>query len=332
MKKIAVVTGGAGFIGSHLVDLLLSKKYQVRVIDDLSLSNLKNLSHLKKNINLKIYKKDICSLNYDSKLFKNANFVFHLAGNGDIVPSIENPSGYINTNFNGTLKVLEASRFAKINKFIYAASSSCYGMCNTSTNEKSQINVEHPYALSKYLGEQLVMHWNKVYNLPANSIRIFNAYGKRFKTTGAYGSVIGVFFKQKLENKPLTIVGNGKQKRDFIHVQDVAEAFLAAALTKKQGQIYNLGTGIAHEVNYLAKIIGGKKISIPNRPGEPKITKANIKKITKELKWKPKIKFKNGIKNMLNDIHLWKDAPLWTPKKIDKATKSWFKYISNKKK
>ena len=332
MKKIAVVTGGAGFIGSHLVDLLISKNFKVRVIDNFSSSQSSNLSHLKKNKNLKIFIKDICLLKAKSKIFKNADMVFHLAGKADIVPSIENPIDYFNTNVLGTLNILEASRYAKVKKFVYAASSSSYGLAKTPTSEKNVINIEHPYALSKFLGEQLVMHWDKIYGLKANSIRIFNAYGKRFKTNGAYGSVIGVFFKQKLEKMPLTIVGNGKQKRDFVHVEDVANAFLKAAQTKKNGEIYNLGTGISISVNKLAKIVGGNKVSIPDRPGEPRETKADIQKISRDLKWKPSIKFEDGILDMLSYIHLWKDAPLWTPKKIDKATKNWFKYISKNKK
>ena len=231
----------------------------------------------------------------------------------------------------GTLNVLEASRYAKVKKIVYAASSSCYGLAIPPTDENAKIQIEHPYALSKYMGEQIAMNWYNIYGLPINSIRIFNAYGKRYKTTGAYGSVIGVFFKQKLEGKPLTIVGDGKQTRDYVHVEDVARAFLAAALTSKNGQIYNLGSGKQIEVNKLAKIIGGKYISIPERPGEPKRAEAKIDKIKKELKWKPRIGFEKGISNMLEDIHLWSDAPLWSPKKINSVTKVWFNNFKKEK-
>jgi len=327
-KKIAVVTGGAGFIGSHMVDLLLSKNYQVRIIDNLSGGHKNNLKHCINNTNLRFKKMDICNLKQNDKFFKNVDCVFHFAGIGDIVPSIERPKEYMKTNVQGTIKVLEASRCSKVKKFVYAASASCYGKTKRLTNEEYRINTEHPYALSKYLGELSTLHWHKVYGLAVNSIRIFNAYGPRVRTTGAYGAVIGVFLKQKIEKKPLTIVGDGKQSRDFIYVTDVVKAFFAASKSKSNGKIYNVGTGKPTTVNYLANLIGGKKVSIPDRPGEPRCSCANINKIKRDLKWKPLINFEQGISIMLKQIEKWKDAPLWTPKKIKKATKIWFNYLS----
>ena len=327
-KRIVLVTGGAGFIGSHMVDLLLLKKYQVRIIDNLSGGHKNNLKHCINNANLRFKKMDICSLKKNDKFFKNVDYVFHFAGIGDIVPSIERPTEYMKTNVQGTIKVLEASRYSKVKKFVYAASASCYGKTKRLTSEEYRINTEHPYALSKYLGELSALHWNKVYGLPVNSIRIFNAYGPRVRTTGAYGAVIGVFLKQKIEKKPLTIVGDGKQSRDFIYVTDVVKAFFAASKSKSNGKIYNVGTGKPTTVNYLANLIGGKKVSIPDRPGEPRCSCADIKKIKRDLKWKPLINFEQGISIMLRQIEKWKDAPLWTPKKIRKATKIWFNYLS----
>ncbi len=329
-KKIAVVTGGAGFIGSHMVDLLLSKKYQVNVIDNLMGGHKSNLRHNKKNPNLKFQKININKLDKNHKFFKNARFVFHFAGIGDIVPSIENPTNYMETNVQGTIKVLEAARFNNIKKFVYAASSSCYGIKSSRLKEKEKTDPQYPYALSKLLGEQAALHWHKVYRLPVNSIRIFNAYGTRVRTTGAYGAVFGVFFKQKLKKKPLTVVGTGRQSRDFVYVTDVANAFYKAAVTKYVGQIYNLGSDNPKSIKYLTEIIGGKTIKIPNRPGEHKITWANISKIKKHLKWKPKIKFEEGVKRMLSQISNWNNAPLWTPKSINKATKVWFKHLKKK--
>ncbi len=329
-KKIAIVTGGGGFIGSHMVDLLLSKKYRVIVIDNFSGGHKRNLYHHRKNPLLKVVKMDICKIKSNSKIFKNVDYVFHFAGIGDVVPSIENPSKYMMTNIQGTIKILEASVYGKIKKFVYAASASCYGISKKIVNEKHKISLEHPYALSKYLGEQSAFHWSKVYGLPVNAIRIFNAYGTRVRTTGAYGAVIGVFFKQKIENKPLTIVGNGKQSRDFVYVTDVARAFYAAAQTKISGRVYNVGTGNPKSVNFLANLVGGKKVFIPNRPGEPFTSRADIRKIKKELNWKPTINFKEGISIMIKEIYKWKDAPLWTPKKIKSSTKNWFKYLSKK--
>jgi UDP-glucose 4-epimerase len=329
-KKIVVVTGGAGFIGSHLVEHLVNKNYEVRVIDDLSGGRLSNLDSVKNKKNLKFEKKDILSLQANEKIFKEANYVFHLAGRGDIVPSIEKPLEYFEINNLGTIKVLENCRDKKkFKKFVYAASSSCYGLTRGQTCENAKIDNKYPYALSKYFGEQSALHWGKVYKIPVNSIRIFNAYGPRVKTTGVYGAVFGVFFKQKLEGKKLTIVGDGKQKRDFLYVTDIAEAFENVALSKFIGEVYNLGAGNPVSVNYLAKLIGGKTTHIPKRPGEPEITWANIKKIKKHTKWKPNISFQEGVKFMLNSIHEWQEAPLWSKKKISKATVNWFKYLKN---
>jgi UDP-glucose 4-epimerase len=327
IKKKAIVTGGAGFIGSHMVDLLMSKNYYVIVIDSLVGGHKRNLKQHLKNKNFKFIKQDICSLDSNSIFFKNVDYVYHFAGIGDIVPSIERPADYMNVNVQGTVKVLEASRKANIKKFVYAASASCYGLNNSVIDEKESINTEHPYALSKYLGERAALHWGKVYNLPVNVIRIFNAYGTRVRTTGAYGAVFGVFFKQKIKNKPLTVVGNGKQARDFVYVTDVANAFYLASQTNKKGEIYNVGTGKPQKIIDLAKFIGGKIQSIPTRPGEPFRSSANIKKISSHLKWKPTILFKDGVSKMMNEIEKWKDAPLWTPKKIKKATKVWFKFM-----
>ncbi len=329
VKKKAIVTGGAGFIGSHMVDLLLENDFFVTVIDNLSGGRESNLSQHKDNKNIEFIETDICNIKHNDKNFTDTDFVFHFAGKGDIVPSIENPDEYMNTNVNGTLKVLQASKEAKIKKFVYAASSSCYGLADTPTKENNVIDTKYPYALSKYIGELVVLHWGKVYNLPINSIRIFNAYGTRVKTTGVYGAVFGVFFKQKLSKKPFTIVGDGNQKRDFVYVTDVARAFYLAAITEKNNQIYNLGAGNPQSINKLVELIGGDKIHLPKRPGEPEITHANINKISKELGWSPLVNFEDGVKKMMAEISNWKEAPLWDKDSIEEATKIWFKYMQD---
>ena len=329
MKKrpIAIVTGGAGFIGSHTVDRLLRENYIVRVIDNLVSGRESNLEKHKTDPRLLCEWRDVCKLNKNNALFKGAKYVFHFAGIGDLIPSIENPEKYMMNNVQGTVKVLECSRENKIKKFVYAASSSCYGLAKIPTKENHPIKPEYPYALSKYLGEESAFHWKKIYDLPVNSIRIFNAYGTRVRTTGAYGAVFGVFLKQKLAGKPFTVVGNGKQKRDFIYVSDVANAFLLAAKTKLVGKIWNLGSGKPQSVNKLIEILKGDVVYIPKRPGEPECTYADITKIKKDLAWKPKIKFKKGVELMLKEIESWRDAPLWDAKKIQKATQSWFRYL-----
>ena len=328
IKPKSIVTGGAGFIGSHLVDKLISENHEVHVIDDLRGGHESNLQHLKSNSNLHFHKMNILDLCHDSKIFHNANFVFHLAGIGDIVPSIENPEEYFKVNVQGTVKVLEAARFNGVSKFVYAASSSCYGLAETPTSENCSISPMYPYAMSKYLGEQVSLHWQKVYGLPVNSICIFNAYGRRVKTTGAYGAVFGVFLKQKLSGKPLTVVGDGSQSRDFIHVKDVANAFFLAANCQLSGERFNIGAGNPKSINELVQIIGGEKIYIPKRPGEPDVTFADISKAKSILGWQPSISFDQGVKDMIDSIEEWESAPLWDPSSIEQATSSWFRFMS----
>ena len=221
-----------------------------------------------------------------------------------------------------------ASRKTKIKKFIYAASASCYGIPKKfPTSEKSEINLMYPYAFTKWQAEEIIMHWVKIYKFPAISLRFFNTYGPRSRTSGAYGAVFGVFMAQKLKKKPLTVVGNGKQTRDFIHVKDLVEVIIKAAISKKIGKIYNVGGGKEISVSKIANLIGGKRVYIPKRPGEPDRSLANISKIKQDLKWRPKIKIEDGIKDLSEKIEYWKDAPVWTPKKIKNATKIWFKLL-----
>ncbi|WP_413992687.1 NAD-dependent epimerase/dehydratase family protein [Labrys okinawensis] len=326
-KPIAVVTGGAGFIGSHMVDLLLERGYRVRVIDDLSGGHAANLAHHAGNPDLSSHRIDIRSLVPGNALFEGARHVFHFAGIGDIVPSIERPLDYMDINVQGTVRVLECARAAKIGKLVYAASSSCYGLAATPTREDHPIDPQYPYALSKYQGEQAVFHWHRVYGLPVNSVCIFNAYGTRVRTTGAYGAVFGVFFRQKLAGKPYTVVGDGTQSRDFIYVTDVATAFLAAAETDIVGERFNIGAGNPKSINHLVSLLGGDVVYVPRRPGEPDCTYADITKITTMLGWRPEVAFEQGVPRMMQQIHLWKDAPLWDPESIAGATKTWFEYL-----
>ncbi|HAD88135.1 MAG TPA: NAD-dependent dehydratase [Rhodospirillaceae bacterium] len=327
-KPRAVVTGGAGFIGSHMVDVLLDGGYAVQVVDDFSGGHDRNLAHLAGNPDLTVTRQDIRDLDPAARPFGDAKFVLHFAGIGDIVPSIERPVDYMDINVQGTVKVLECARAAGVDKFVYAASSSCYGLADVPTREDHAIDPKYPYALSKYQGEQAALHWHKVYGLPVNTIRIFNAYGTRVRTTGAYGAVFGVFFKQKLAGKPFTVVGDGTQGRDFLYVTDVARAFLAAAETDKVGETYNLGAGDPQSVNRLVELLGGGVVYIPKRPGEPDCTWADIAKITRDLNWAPAISFEEGVGRMVAEIDNWRDAPLWDPASIEQATKTWFQYMA----
>ncbi len=326
-KPIAVVTGGAGFIGSHMVDSLVDRGFSVRAIDSLVGGREDNLAHHKGTADVTLDTRDIRQLATDDTLFSGAKYVFHFAGIGDIVPSIEQPMEYMSANVQGTVHVLEAARHAGVEKLVYAASSSCYGMADTPTREDHPVDPKYPYALSKYQAEQAVFHWNQVYGLPVNSIRIFNAYGTRSRTSGAYGAVFGVFLRQKLADQPFTVVGNGEQTRDFLYVTDVAEAFWSAADTTITGEVFNLGAGRPQSVNRLIELMGGETVFIPKRPGEPDCTWADITKITSQLGWQQKVFFEEGVQNILDNIDYWKDAPLWDVDSIAKATKTWFDYM-----
>ncbi len=329
IREIAVVTGGAGFIGSHMVDLLVEEGFRVHIIDNLVGGHPRNLAHHNANPEVVLDQRDIRTLAPGDSLFRDARFVFHFAGIGDIVPSIDRPLDYLSTNVQGTVHVLEAARHAGVRKLVYAASSSCYGLAaELPTTENAPISTEYPYALSKYLGEQAVRHWGHVYALPVNCIRIFNAYGTRSRTTGAYGAVFGVFLAQKLAGKPLTIVGDGTQSRDFLYVTDVVRAFYAAATTNLTGQIYNLGAGNPQPVNRLADLLGGERVHLPKRPGEPDCTWADIGKIKSELGWEPRVSFEQGVANMLAVIDYWREAPVWDEASIAEATKSWFAFLT----
>jgi len=326
-RPIAVVTGGAGFIGSHTVDLLLERGFAVRAIDNMVGGRPENVAHLRSSPHFVLEARDIRSYAPEDPLFSEAKYVFHFAGIGDIVPSIERPLEYMSANVQGTVHMLECARHAKVEKFVYAASSSCYGLAKVPTAEDHPISPQYPYALSKYQGELAMFHWQQLYELPANSIRIFNAYGTRSRTSGAYGAVFGVFLRQKLAGKPYTVVGDGTQRRDFLYVTDVAKAFLAAAQTPHVGRYWNLGAGNPQSVNRLVELLGGSRIQIPKRPGEPDCTWADITRITAELGWKPEVSFEDGVARIVANIDYWKNAPLWDSDSIAKATRTWFRYL-----
>jgi UDP-glucose 4-epimerase len=235
----------------------------------------------------------------------------------------------MSANVMGTVHALEAARAGRVRKFVYAASSSCYGVASqVPTSEHASIRPEYPYALSRYQGEQAVLHWGQVYKLPVISIRIFNAYGPRSKTAGAYGAVFGVFLAQKLNGKPLTVVGDGTQRRDFVFATDLARAFLAAAESDRAQQIYNVGAGSPQPVNRLVELLGGDVVHVPKRPGEPDCTWADISKIRNELGWEPAVPFEDGVAQMLRNIEYWRQAPIWDPVSIEQATRTWFAMLS----
>jgi UDP-glucose 4-epimerase len=327
----ALVTGGCGFIGSHLVDRLLKEGFDVVVIDNLSTGRLLNLEHHKTNSKLTIHIADIVDHEKILPFFKDVDWVFHIAALADIVPSIEKPLEYHRSNVDGTISVLECCRKSNVKRILYAASSSCYGIPDVHpTPETADIRPQYPYAVTKYLGEKYAMYWQQIYDMPVTSLRFFNVYGPRSRTSGTYGAVFGVFLSQKLNKKPFTVVGDGKQTRDFTFVTDVVNAcYMAACNNNAIGKIMNVGSDNTYSVNRLVELLGGKIIFIPKRPGEPDCTYADISRIKEVLNWKPIISFEQGVKIMLENIEYWREAPLCEPESIAEATKSWFKYLGN---
>src|SRR3989338_330663 len=298
MSQKALVTGGAGFIGSHLTEELLRQGFDVIVIDNLSTGRLDNINGFESNKNLKFIKVDINDRHTIKEHFSGVDYVFHLAALADIDPSIVNPLAYHLSNVDGTISVLEAVREVcpNLKKFVYTASSSCYGLPDKyPTPESAGIRPQYPYALTKNLGEQIALHWAQIYKLPVNSLRLFNVYGPRSRTSGTYGAVFGVFLAQKLANKPFTVVGDGTQTRDFTFVSDIVSAFIAAAESTVTGEIFNVGSGNTYSVNSLVKLLQGDITYIPKRPGEPDCTFADIAKIQQKLNWRPKVSLADGV-------------------------------------
>ena len=325
-----IVTGAAGFIGSHLVDALLADGHSILGIDDLSTGRTKNLNSACEKTAFAFLEKDIRSLSKSDPPLDGCDWFFHLAGRADLVPSIVNPEDYFQVNVEGTFRALQLARELGAKRFLYAASSTCYGIPDQyPTPETAPCKPEHPYALTKLMGEELVMHWHRVYQLPALSLRLFNVYGPRSRTTGAYGAVFGVFLRQKLAGVPFTVVGDGSQTRDFTFVSDVASAFVAAASSDLQGEILNVGSGHTYPVNRLVELLGGKKTFIPRRPGEPDCTFADTVKIRERIGWKPSVPLEDGVARMLAVIDDWRDAPLWDENSIAAATADWFKHLGH---
>jgi UDP-glucose 4-epimerase len=324
-----IVTGAAGFIASHLCDLLLAQGHEVLGIDDFSTGRESNLLSARTSPRFSLLFRSVAELKATDFADRKIDWIFHLAGRADLIPSIQNPEDYFRVNVEGTFRMLELARAVGARQFLYAASSTCYGIADVvPTPETFPCVPRHPYGLTKFLGEQLVMHWSLVYKIPAISLRLFNVYGPRSRTTGAYGAVFGVFLKQKLAQQPFTVVGDGRQTRDFTYVTDVAAAFLKAAESGLGGEIMNVGSGHTYSINRLVELLGGPVTYVPKRPGEPDSTFADTTKIQARIGWRPTVTLEAGVKNMMAVIGDWRDAPLWDCQTIANATQDWFKYLS----
>lgn len=328
MRRV-LVTGGCGFIGSHLVERLIEEGCQVTVLDNLSSGKIENLHSVIKSPLLSFHQVDL-AIDDIQPYFKGVQWIFHLAALADIVPSIQKPLDYHRSNVDGTVAVLEAARKESngLEKIVFAASSTCYGIPNHyPTSETAPIRPMYPYAHTKYVAEQYILHWNQVYQLPAISLRFFNVYGPRVRTFGTYGAVFGVFMAQKLARKPFTVVGDGKQTRDFTFVTDVADAMITAVKSDLKREVFNVGSGNTYSINRLVGLLKGDVVYVPKRPGEPDCTFADIQKIQRVLGWKPRVSFEEGVSMMLSRIEEWRSAPLWDEKSIAEATQDWMKHL-----
>jgi len=323
-----LVTGGAGFIGSHLVERLLHDGHRVRVVDNFATGRRANLEAVLEHPGLEVEQLDVADFQRLRLLMEGVDWVFHLAGLADIVPSIQHPLAYHATNVDGSMAVAEAARLAGVRRLVYAASSTCYGLPDqVPTPESAEIRPMYPYAVTKYLGEEIILNWHKIYGLPAVSLRFFNVYGPRSRTSGTYGAVFGVFLAQKLAGKPFTVVGDGEQTRDFTYVTDVADALVRTAQSDAAGTAFNVGSGGCYSINTLVQLLGGEVVHVPKRPGEPDCTFADTRRIEQALGWKAQVPFPEGVARMLEHIELWRKAPVWDVASVAEATRDWFKYL-----
>lgn len=294
-----LVTGGAGFIGSNLVDRLINLDWQVVVIDNESAECNEKFYWNSKAENHKL---DICDYDNTRPLYENVDYVFHLAAESRLQPAIKNPINAVTKNAVGTCTVLQCAREAGVKKVIYSSTSSAYGLNKFPNYETDPNDCLNPYSVSKVSGEELCTLYTKLYGLKTIIFRYFNVYGERSPTTGQYAPVIGIFLRQKKSGEPLTIVGDGLQRRDFVHVQDVANANVMAALSnledKYYGQVYNIGNGENISILEIAQIISNNYIHIPPREGEARTTLACIDKAKQVFGWQPKFNVKQWIEEI----------------------------------
>ena len=301
MKTKSLVTGGAGFIGSNLVDKLLTMGHEVIVIDN-QFSEAHDQFYW--TFHGKNYRMDIRDYSLTRKLYDGVDYVFHLAAEARIQPAIENPIEAVSINSLGTCTVLQCAREAGVKRVMYSSTSSGYGMNEPPNVETQPDDCLNPYSVSKVNGEKLCKMYTSLYGLETVCFRYFNVYGNRQPLKGQYAPVIGIFLRQLAAGEPLTIVGDGEQRRDFTHVDDVVNANIKAALAniddKCFGQVYNVGTGLNHSINEIAAMVSDNKINIPARPGEAKISLANNTKLRETFDWEPTVKLEDWVKGALN--------------------------------
>ena len=298
MNKI-IVTGGAGFIGSHIVDALVLIGHEVHIVDNMSAGKEENINPKAIMHNVDIRDKEALI-----PLFKDVKYVFHEAAMPQVQYSIENPVETNDINVNGLLNVLEASRLNNVKRVIFASSSAVYGNQETMPIvESMETNPLSPYGAQKYIGEVCMKLYSQIYGVETVCFRYFNVYGPRQSATGSYASVIPRFIEFKKKGESLTIVGDGENKRDYVHVTDVVQANLMAMISDKvgKGETINLGVGESFSINHIASLIGGEVIHIPPRI-EPKETIADISKVKEFLDWQPGVKLEQGIQDLIKFV------------------------------
>lgn len=300
MSTKSLVTGGAGFIGSNLVDYLIEIGHEVVVIDN-EYSDVHEQFYW--NDKAKNYKYDIRDYEKTRPLYDGVDYVFHLAAEARIQPAIENPIESVSINSVGTVTVLQCARESGVKRVMYSSTSSGYGMNESPNIETQSDDCLNPYSVSKVNGEKLCKMYTSLYGLPTICFRYFNVYGERQPLRGQYAPVIGIFLRQRAAGQPLTIVGDGNQRRDFTYVKDVVSANILAAVTEVDsdafGQVYNVGTGTNHSINQIARMISDNKINIAPRSGESRITLANNQKLRRTFGWKPSMKLEDWISMQL---------------------------------
>jgi UDP-glucose 4-epimerase len=286
-----LVTGGAGFIGSNLVDSLIELGHEVIVIDN-EYSDVHE--HFYYNDKAKNYNLDIRDYENTRLLYDGVDYVFHTAAEARIQPAIQNPIEAVSINSVGTCTVLQCAREAGVKRVMYSSTSSGYGLANDIPNVETQPDdCLNPYSVSKVNGENLCSMYTKLFGLPTIIFRYFNVYGERQPLKGQYAPVIGIFLRQSGDGEPLTIVGDGEQRRDFTHVSDVVQANIKAAIAEVSeecfGEVYNVGCGKNYSVNEIANMISDNTINIPPRIGESRVTLANNNKLRKTFGWEPTV-------------------------------------------
>ncbi len=295
-----LVTGGAGFIGSNLVDRLLELGHEVIVIDN-EFSDAHD--HFYWNDKAQNYKYDIANYEATRPLYDGVDYVFHLAAEARIQPAILNPIEAVRINTVGTCTVLQCSREAGVKRVMYSSTSSAYGKNEPPNIETQYEDCLNPYSVSKVAGEKLCKMYTELYALPTVIFRYFNVYGERQPLRGQYAPVIGIFLRQKADGEPLTIVGDGNQRRDFTYVGDICQANILAATKEVDyeayGQVYNVGTGNNYSINQVARMISNNTTNIVPRPGETRLSLANNQKIRKTFGWEPKMKLQDWIESQL---------------------------------